>query len=142
MATKQSQGYTGKLYFKTSSGGTFTEAPNVKDVKVNISASAISRTTREHLGFNSVQQGLRDLSIEFQVPWNNTDAFCAALRTAVWTGSSVWFRVADAALGEGPEGEFVITDFPRNEAMNDGMVCDVKAEFGGDAAPTWYDGTP
>jgi hypothetical protein len=119
-----------------------TELSNVKDVTVNHETGEADVTTRANQGWRATAATLRECSVEFQMVWKKNDAGFTAVKNAWLTGGEIALAVLtgdpDVAGSEGPFGNFSITNFSRNEALEEAIVIDVTAKlssWGG-----WYEG--
>lgn len=119
-----------------------TELSNVKDVTVNHETGEADVTTRANSGWRATAATLRECSVEFQMVWKKNDAGFSAIKNAWLNGTEIGLAVLtgdpDSAGSEGPYGNFSITNFSRNEALEEAIVVDVTAKLS--AWGGWYSG--
>lgn len=132
-------GFEGKLYHGTAGTTAATEATNVKDLTLDLSASEIDASTRGNGGYKGYLRGLKDVGISGKSNWNSTDTFLTALRTSFINGTAVAIKALDSASGSGPDGDFICTKFPRSENLDGVMEIDwsVKPYAAAARAVTW-----
>lgn len=112
---------------------TMTEVDNVRDVTVNMEAGEADITTRGNSGWRATAPTLRECTVEFQMVWRPGDAVFEAIKTAFLTAATVALAILDQKVtvtgAEGPLGDFSITGFSRNEALEEAIVADVTAKL-------------
>jgi len=110
-----------------------TEMSNVKDVTLNLEAGEADVTTRANQGWRATAPTLRECSAEFEMLWKPGDAGFDAIKTAFLTSATLALAVLTgekATSGtEGPRGDFSITNFSRNEALEEGVTVSVTAKL-------------
>ena len=110
-----------------------TEMGNVKDVTLNLEAGEADVTTRANQGWRATAPTLRECSAEFEMLWKPGDAGFDAVKTAFLTAGTLRLAVLTgdrAASGtEGPLGDFSITNFSRNEPLEEGVTVNVTAKL-------------
>ena len=110
-----------------------TEMSNVKDGTLNLEAGEADVTTRANQGWRATAPTLRECTVEFQMVWKPGDAVFDAIKTAFLTSGTVALAVLDQKVGisgaQGPLGDFSITNFSRNEALEEAIVADVTAKL-------------
>ena len=102
---------------------------NAKDVKLNLTKEQIDTTTRENNGWNQSAPGTKDGAIEFEMQWKPGDTIFETIRDA-WLNDTELFAAAldgayDTAGSQGPAGQFIVTDFSRNEPVKEAMTASV-----------------
>ena len=136
-------GFEAKLYLCAAGiGGTpaWTELKNVKDVTLNIEASEADVTTRANGGHKAVVGGLKEATVEFEMPFDpDADGFAeieAAFidRTAV--GLAVMSGDITASGSKGLWADCAILKFDRNEKLDEAITVSVTAK------PTYSDNPP
>jgi len=115
------------------------EMSNVKDVTVTMEAGEADVTTRANSGWRATAPTLRECTAEFQMLWKPGDdvfdavktAFLTAglVRLAVLTGAKSADGIAPVTGSEGPQGDFSITGFTRNEPLEEGVTVSVTAKL-------------
>ena len=112
---------------------TMTEVENVRDVTLSLEAGEADITTRGNSGWRATAPTLRECSVEFQMVWKPGDAVFDAIKSAFLTAATVALAVLDQKSGvsgaQGPLGDFSITNFSRNEALEEAIVADVTAKL-------------
>lgn len=110
-----------------------TEMSNVKDVTLNLEAGEADVTTRANQGWRATAPTLRECTAEFEMLWKPGDAGFDAIKTAFLTSATIALAVltGDKAESgtEGPRGDFSITNFSRNEPLEEGMTVSVTAKL-------------
>ena len=116
----------------TSPSG-MTEVDNVRDVTLNLEAGEADITTRGNSGWRATAPTLRECTVEFQMVWRPGDAVFDAIKTAFLTAATVALAVLDQKVAvsgaQGPLGDFAITNFSRNESLEEAIVADVTAKL-------------
>ncbi|MBI1373634.1 MAG: hypothetical protein GC159_12970 [Phycisphaera sp.] len=112
---------------------TLTEMDNVKDVTLTLEAGEADVTTRGNQGWRATAPTLRACSAEFEMLWKPGDPGFEAIKTAFLTSGALRLAVLtgdSAASGtEGPLGDFSITNFSRNEPLEEGVTVSVTAKL-------------
>ena len=110
-----------------------TEVDNVRDVTLSLEAGEADITTRGNSGWRATAPTLRECSVEFQMVWRPGDAVFDAIKAAFLSAGTVALAVLDqkrTVIGaQGPLGDFAITNFSRNEALEEAIVADVTAKL-------------
>jgi len=128
-------GMNAKIYQGDAGGAlaTLTEMANVKDVTLSLEAGEADVTTRANQGWRATAPTLRECTAEFEMLWKPGDAGFDAVKTAFLTSGSIRLAVLTgdrAASGtEGPLGDFSITNFSRNEPLEEGVTVSVTAKL-------------
>jgi len=112
---------------------TLTEMANVKDVTLSLEAGEADVTTRANQGWRATAPTLRECTAEFEMLWKPGDAGFDAIKTAFLTSATLALAVLTgekATSGtEGPRGDFSITNFSRNEPLEEGVTVSVTAKL-------------
>lgn len=110
-----------------------SEVDNVRDVTLSMEAGEADITTRGNNGWRATAPTLRECTVEFQMVWKPGDTVFEAIKTAFLTAGTVALAVLDQKVGitgaQGPLGDFSITNFSRNEALEEAIVADVTAKL-------------
>jgi len=128
-------GMNAKIYQGTAGGdlATLTEMSNVKDVTLNLEAGEADVTTRGNQGWRATAPTLRECTVEFEMLWNPGDTGFEAIKTVFLSNGSIRLAVLtgdkDASGTEGPLGDFSITNFSRNEPLEEGVTVSVTAKL-------------
>jgi len=110
-----------------------TEVDNVRDVTLTMEAGEADITTRGNSGWRATAPTLRECSVEFQMVWRPGDAVFEAIKTAFLAAGTVALAILDQKRtvtgAQGPLGDFSITNFSRNESLEEAIVADVTAKL-------------
>ena len=122
-----------------------TEMDNVKDVTLNLEAGEADVTTRANQGWRATAPTLRECTAEFEMLWKPGNTGFDAIKTAFLTTATIALAVltGDKAVSdtEGPRGDFSITNFSRNEPLEEAITVNVTVKpTYVTRAPTWVDG--
>ncbi len=113
--------------------GSMTEVDNVRDVTLSMEAGEADITTRGNSGWRATAPTLRECSVEFQMVWKPGDSVFDAIKSAFLSAETVALAVLDQKVAvsgaQGPLGDFSITNFSRNEALEEAIVADVTAKL-------------
>ncbi len=112
---------------------TLTEMSNVKDVTLSMEAGEADVTTRANSGWRATAPTLRECTCEFEMIWKPGDVCFEAIKTAFLNAQEVALAVLtdakDASGAEGPRGNWSITNFSRNEALEEAITVSVTAKL-------------
>ena len=122
-------GMNAKLYYGAAGSSAATEMGNVKDVTLTLEAGEADVTTRANLGWRATAPTLRECTAEFEMVWDPTDAGFTAIKNAFLTAGLVALKILDQTGGQGPDGDFAITSFSRNEALEEAITVSVTAKL-------------
>ena len=139
-------GLEAKLYYKV--GGVahetnpWLEMKNVRDNTLNLEKGEADVTTRGNSGWRATVGTLKDGSIEFEMVWDPADAAFAALQNAYLNDEVIGLAILDEAkeTGTGLVADFAVTNFSRNEPLEEAMTANVTAKPTYSAtAPVWME---
>ena len=122
-------GMDAKLYHGAAGTTAATEMGNVKDVTLTLEAGEADVTTRANAGWRATAPTLRECTVEFEMVWDPTDAGFTAIKNAFLSAGLIALKVLDQAAGQGPDGDFAITSFSRNEALEEAITVSVTAKL-------------
>ena len=112
---------------------TMSEVDNVRDVTLTMEAGEADITTLANSGWRATAPTLRECTVEFQMVWKPGDTVFEAIKAAFLTAGTVALAVLDQKASvsgaQGPLGDFSITNFSRNEALEEAIVADVTAKL-------------
>ena len=112
---------------------TLTEMSNVKDVTLSLEAGEADVTTRANQGWRATAPTLRECTAEFEMLWKPGDTGFDAIKTAFLTAGTIRLAVLtgerETSGVEGPLGDFSITNFSRNEPLEEGVTVSVTAKL-------------
>lgn len=128
----------GKLYYGTAGSQAATELTNVQDVTLTLEKAMADTSRRAGAGWETSKGTLKSMSIEFTMIDDSTDAALAAIKDAWLNNTLLAFYAKDAASGEGPDADFDVVTFNRNEALREAITYSVTIKAAYDTrAPTW-----
>lgn len=138
-------GYQGKAYRNTGTYGspTWNDIPNIRDVTITLQTDEDDVTTRGGNGWKQNAATLKDMSIEFEMVYDTTDADFTAMQSAFLNGTSIDMAFMDGDISttgkQGPRAEMMVSQFGRNEPLTQAMKVPVtvKPAYSSNA-PTWY----
>ena len=109
------------------------EMSNVKDVTLNLEAGEADVTTRANQGWRATAPTLRECTAEFEMQWKPGDSCFEAIKNAFLLAGAVRLAILtgplDTADSEGPFGDFSITNFSRNEPLEESVSVSVTAKL-------------
>ncbi len=145
-------GMNAALYYGASIEGegptlpsTLTLVGNVKDLSLTMEAGEADVTTRGNSGWRATAPTLREATLEFQMQWKPGDAAFTAIKNAYLTNATVALAAltekhdATESQAEGPVGNWSITNFSRQEPLEEAIVVDVTAKLA--MFDSWYETT-
>lgn len=110
-----------------------TEMGNVTNVSLTLEASEADVTTRANSGWRATVATLKSCSVEFEMQFKPSDAGFTAIQTAFMNSGLI--RLApltgdkSVAGNEGPMGDFSVTNFSRDEALEEAIKYKVTAKL-------------
>lgn len=132
------------LYYGTAGNTADTLVENVKDLTLELSVGEADVSTRGSNGWKESIQTLKEGNLTFDILWDTDDAFFTALKTAYLAGTNVAILALDATIasgGQGLDADMMVSNFSRNEGLEDGVTASVTMKPGRSTrAPSWYDG--
>lgn len=137
-------GMEAKLLYKTGGQGgvgAWTAMDNVKDVTLSLEAGEADVTTRANAGWRATVATLKEASVEWEMVWDTTDAGFGAIKDAFFNNDLIGLQILDETDGQGLQADFSITNFSRNEALEEAITVSVTAKVTySDTAPSWIGG--
>jgi predicted secreted protein len=137
-------GMEAKIYYAVGGqgGGTFTELTNVRDVTLSLETGEADVTTRANVGWRATVGTLKEASVEFEMVWDTADAGFTAIKNAFFNNEMIGLKVLDGEGGQGLQADFSITNFSRNEALEEAITVSVTAKVTySDTPPSWVTGS-
>jgi hypothetical protein len=128
-------GINAKLYHGTNDAEltAMTEASNVKDLTVSVSAGECDISTRANSGWRATAATLRECELSWTMNWKPGDAFFTAVKTAMLNSTTLCLAALTGekatAYSSGPHGNFSITKFDRKESLEEAITVDVTAKL-------------
>jgi len=81
---------------------------------------------------------LKNGTVEFEMIWDTGDAGFAAIKDAYFNNTAIALAILDGANGEGLDADFSITNFSRNEPLEEAITVSVTAKpTYSTRAPAW-----
>ncbi len=131
-------GMDAKLFFGVAGATATTELSNVKDVTLNLETGEADVTTRANQGWRAVAATLKSGTVEFEMIWDTGDAGFAAIKDAYFNNTPIALAILDGTDGEGLDADFSITNFSRNEPLEEALTVSVTAKpTYSTRAPAW-----
>lgn len=123
------------------------ELDNVRDVTLNLETGQADVTTRGGSGWRQIVATLKSGTVETQMVWDPTDVGFTDFLTAWLAGRTIAVAILDHVTvppsGEkviGLYADFAITNFTRNEQLENALLADVRLNVGrGTTSPEWVD---
>jgi len=122
-------GMNAKIYYGTAGSTASSELSNVRDVTVTLEAGEADVTTRANDGWRATAPTLKECTVEFEMVWKTTDAGFTAIKNAFLNNTTIALLVLSESGGEGMDGDFSITNFSRNEALEEAITVSVTAKL-------------
>lgn len=122
-------GMNAKAYYGVAGSSANTEMGNVRDLTLTLEAGEADVTTRSNSGWRATAPTLRECTVEFEMVWDPTDTGFTAIRTAFLSSGLIALKILDKAGGQGPDGDFAITSFTRNEPLEEALTVSVTAKL-------------
>jgi len=131
-------GMDAKLFHGAAGATATTELTNVKDVTLNLETGEADVTTRANQGWRAIAATLKNGTVEFEMLWDTGDAGFTAIKDAYFNNTPIALAVLDGTDGEGLDADFSITNFSRNEPLEEALSVSVTAKpTYSTRAPTW-----
>lgn len=131
-------GLNAKLYRGTAGTTAATLLDNVKDVTLTLETGEADVTTRAANGWRITKSTLKTATLEFTMVWNTTDAGFTAIESAFFNGTAIALAALDGSGGSGIDADWNITQFSREEPLEDALTVKVTCKPNGDTRnPSW-----
>ena len=135
-------GIEAKIYHGTAGTTATTELTNVKDVTLNLETGEADVTTRGNQGWRATVGTLKEGSVEFEMVWDSDDSGFTAIKNAYFNNTPIALAILDYENGEGLDADFSITNFSRNEPLEEAITVSVTAKpTYSTRAPAWVEGS-
>lgn len=132
------------LLYKTGGqdgAGSWTPMSNVRDVTLSLEAGEADVTTRANAGWRATVATLKEASVEWEMVWDTADAGFTAIKNAFFNNELIGLQILDETDGQGLQADFSITNFSRNEALEEAITVSVTAKVTySETAPSWIGG--
>lgn len=133
-------GLEAKLYHGAAGTTAASELTNVKDVTLNLETGEADVTTRAAQGWRATIATLKEGSVEFEMIWDTEDAGFSALKNAYFNNTPIALAILDGENGSGLDADFSITNFTRNEPLEEALTVSVTAKpTYSTRPPAWID---
>lgn len=109
-------GKNAKLYQGAAGAKATNLINNVKDLTLNLDSAEADVSTRGS-DYKLTAPTLKNLSIEFGMIVDPSDANYVAIKNAWLNNTPLAFLCLDKEGGEGPDADFAVTAVPREEAL-------------------------
>lgn len=140
MAVNHLLGMEAAIYFSTTvdplafpAVSTMTELDNATEVTLNLTTGEADVTTRANNGWRATVATLKEASVDFTMIWKPGDVGFEAVRDAFLNNDEIHLAVLDndAAVSgaQGLKGNFTITNFTRNEALEEAITVSVTVKL-------------
>ena len=121
-------GMHAKLYYGTAGALATTEVTNVKDLSLNLEKGESDVTTRGNNGWRAFVGTLKSGPIEWEMVWDTGDAAFNAIKNAYFNDTPIALAILDGANGEGLDADFSVTNFTRNEPLEEAITVNVTVK--------------
>jgi len=129
-----------KLYWGTAGSTAANLVDNVRNVTLNLEKAEADVTTRGANGWRQMVSTLKEGSVEFEMVWDPANAAFNAIKAAWFNNTAVALAVLDdvAGAGQGLDADFTISNFSRNEQLEEAVTVTVTAKpTYSTRAPAW-----
>jgi len=135
-------GMNAVLKYGTAGTRANSNLTNVRNVTLNLETGESDVTTRANNGWRATVSTLKDASLEFEMVWEANDAGFTAIKNAFFNNAAIALLVLSSTTGEGLDADFVITNFSREEQLEEAIMVSVTAKPTlSTRAPAWYAAT-
>ena len=127
-------GLDAKMFRNTGTYATpvWDEIKNVRDVTLSLETGEADATTRGNNGWRATVATLKDGSVEFDMVWDAADDDFTALRDAFLNKTALDMAVMDGDIAtsgsQGLRASFMITNFSRNEPLEEAITASVTVK--------------
>lgn len=138
-------GLDAKLYLDDQASyasPTWTEVTNCKDLTLTLEKNDADVTTRGGNGWRAIVGVLKDATIEFTMIWDTDDANFQIIKDAFLATANTPVNIAvmdgdiETAGSEGFRALCIVTNFTRNEPLEEALTVDVSLR------PTYFPADP
>jgi hypothetical protein len=127
-------GLDAKMFRNTGTYSTpvWNEIKNVRDVTLSLETGEADATTRGNNGWRATVATLKDGSVEFDMVWDSADDDFTAIRDAFLNKTALELAVMDGDIAttgsQGLRASFMITNFSRNEPLEEAITASVTVK--------------
>jgi hypothetical protein len=108
------------------------EVDNIKDLKLTMGKSTVDISTRGGARTRMKVGTLKEISVEFQMMWNNEDTYFNILRDAYSKDTEVSAAILTGSKTEngsqGPIFNWIVSKLDRDESLESNITADVTLE--------------
>lgn len=128
-------GMNAAIYFGNAGDaiGSLDELDNAREVTLTLNAGEADITTRANDGWKATAATLKECQVDFTMIWKPGDAGFSAIKDAYLNSTEVELAVLDddksVTGAQGPKGSFTITNFTRNEPLEEAITVSVTAKM-------------
>jgi hypothetical protein len=119
-------GYECKLYRGDAGGAAGVLVDRVINLRFTDTKEKRETTSRLSGGMKVYRTGLRDVAIEFELPWDPADPNWISFRSCYDGDSALAVKVADSLGANGIEGDFLVEEFSAPQQLGEVVVCTIK----------------
>jgi len=137
-------GMDAKLYFDAAGvgGGSWAELDNVRDLTLNLETGEADVTTRGNAGWRAIVATLKSGAVEWDMVWDTSDPAFSAIKDVYFNNTPIGFAIMDGDIAtagsQGLQADFSITNFSRNEPLEEAITVSVSAKpTYSTTAPAW-----
>lgn len=115
-------------------------ATNIRDLTLSIEKNTAEVTTRAAEGWRQFLAALKDAEVTFNIVWDTEDPFFEAISDSFFNDTVIGmaFLDQDTGAGIGLVADFMVTNFTRNETLEEALTVDVTLKPAYSAtAPEW-----
>lgn len=109
----------------------WNEIDNVRDLTLNLSTGEADVSTRAS-SWRQTKQTLKEGSIDFEMLWDTDDEAFSAIQDAWEDGEEIALAAMDGDIevagAEGLASNFAVTNFSRNEPLEEGVTVSVTVK--------------
>ena len=138
-------GLSCKLYENTGTWATptWSEITITKDVTQSSEVGTADVSSRGSGGFRATLPTLQDLTLEFSMPWDESDARFEAVRAAHFAKTTIELAAMSGDITtsgeEGLRADWYVTQMTRVETLEEGVMVNFSAKPDPSTnTPTWY----
>ena len=117
-----------KLYYGAAGATATNELTIVREVTLNLEKGEADITTRGNAGWRATAGTLKDAGLDLELLYDPDDAGFTAIKDAYFNNTAIALAILDGAGGHGLDADFTITNFSRNEPLEEGVTVSVAAK--------------
>lgn len=121
-------GMHAKFYYGAAGSSASNELTNIRNVTLSLSKGEADVTTRGNAGWRATVGTLKEGSMEFEMIWDTDDPGFNAMQNSFITDEPIALRALDQENGTGLDADCSITNFTRNEQLEEAITVSVTAK--------------